>query len=238
MKRKLLHLGKMTNEEMANWFGVTKATYTNSVVRYLKKLENYAKFERVRGGVDVIEIYYSEYIKNYNFADGEYFNKEIERCAKEQDCLASISGIARKAKRDIKEFELLSNSQIERRFSDVALTHYGEYGDLKGGLTGTREREWAIKVGDYNEYRALSAEEYNLFIEIASVFYSKDAEKLIQKKKLENQLKEGEIDVKSYFDKIDYYNLDSFPDILAEFKTRTGLSIVLASKYLIKAWNQ
>ena len=189
MEEKLLHLGKMTNEEMAEWFGVTKATYVNSVTRYLKKLENYAKFKRVRGGVEVLEIYYSEYIKNYNFADGEYFNKEIERCSKEQDCLASISGIVRKAKRDIEEFKELSDRQVERRFSDVALTHYGEYGDSEGGLTGVREREWAIKLGDYNEYRALSEEEYQLFVKIASIFYSKDAEKLIQKKKLEKQLK-------------------------------------------------
>jgi hypothetical protein len=32
------------------------------------------------------------------------------------------------------------------------------------------------------------------------------------------------------------YNLDSFPDILQEFKAQTGYSIVLASKYLIKAF--
>lgn len=236
MEEKLLHLGKMTNEEMAEWFGVTRATYVNSVTRYLKKLENYAKFKRVRGGVEVLEIYYSEYIKNYNFADGEYFNKEIERCSKEQDCLASISGIARKAKRDIEEFKELSDRQVERRFSDVALTHYGEYGDSEGGLTGVREREWAIKLGDYNEYRALSEEEYQLFVKIASIFYSKDAEKLIQKKKLEKQLKKGEISVKTYFDSVEMHNLDSFPDILQEFKAQTGYSIVLASKYLIKAF--
>lgn len=236
MDEKILRLGKMSSKEVAEWFGISKKTYSNTMSKYLNKLKDYADFKQYRGGVEILEIRYSEYIKNYNFADGEYFNKEIERCSKEQDCLASISGIARKAKVEVEELKDLSNSQLERRFSDVALTHYGEYGDSEGGLTGVREREWAIKLGDYNEYRALSEEEYQLFVKIASIFYSKDAEKLIQKKKLEKQLKKGEISVKTYFDSVEMYNLDSFPDILQEFKAQTGYSIVLASKYLIKAF--
>lgn len=236
MSTKILKHGKMENQEIAEWFGVTKKTYTNSSPRYLEKLKEYADFERMRGGVIIKKIYFSEYIKNYNFKDADYFNKEIERCNKEQDCLASISGIARKAHQEIEELNFLTERQLERRFSDVASTHYGEYGDLKGGITGVREREWAIKLDDYNGYRSLTEDEWKLFVEITGRLYSTEAEKIIKKKKLEKQLRKREIGVDEYFEKIDEQGLDSFPQVLAEFKAKTGFQIVLASKYLIKAW--
>ena len=238
MEKNYLKIGIMTNEELAHWFGVTLGTYKNSAKKYLEKLQKYADFERVRGGANIIEIHFKQYIKNYNFNDGDYFNKEIERCTKEQNGLASIAGIARKAQKEVEEFNNLSNIQIQRRFSEVALVHYGDYNDMIGGFTGVRERDWAIKIDDYNHYRALTEDEYNLFIEIAGGFYTKDAEKLIKKKKLEEQLKDGEIDVDTYFDKVELYELDNFSDILLEFKARTGCQIVLASKYMIKAWNE
>lgn len=238
MEKNHLKIGVMTNEELAHWFGVTLGTYKNSAKKYLDKLQKYAKFERIRGGANILEIYFKQYIKNYDFKDGDYFNKEIERCTKEQNGLASIAGIARKAQKEIEEFSCLSNIQVQRRFSDIALIHYGEYGDVNGGFTGVREREWAIKIDDYNHYRTLTEDEYNLFIEIAGAFYSKDAEKLIAKRKLEEQLKDGELDVEAYFNKVELYELDNFTDILMEFKARTGYQIVLASKYLIKAWNE
>ena len=66
MCTKLLKMGKMETQEIADWFGVTKKTYTNSTSKYLEKLKEYAEFERVRGGVIIKKIYFSEYIKNYN----------------------------------------------------------------------------------------------------------------------------------------------------------------------------
>ena len=39
MSVKSLKMGKMENQEIADWFGVTKKTYTNAVPRYLEKLK-------------------------------------------------------------------------------------------------------------------------------------------------------------------------------------------------------
>lgn len=235
---KSLKMGKMENQEIADWFGVTKKTYTNAVPRYLEKLKEYADFERVRGGVVIQRIYFSEYIKNYNFKDADYFNQEVTRCNRNQNGLASISGIARKARQEIEELNLLTERQLEKRFSDVALIHYGEYGSVEGGITGVREREWAIKLDDYNGYRSLTESEWKLFVEITGRLYSTEAEKIIKKKKLEKQLRKREIEIEEYFEKIDEQGLDSFPQVLFEFKAQTGLQIVLASKYQIRAWSE
>ena len=205
---------------------------------YLKVLKQYADFDRVRGGVFIKKIYFSEYIKNYVFDDATYFNKEIERCIKEQEGLASVSGIARKARQENQALQLLSERQVARRFSNIANIHYGDYSNSKRGISGIREREWAIKLDDYNGYRDLSKEEYDLFKEITVQLYSTDADKIINKKKLEKQLKSKEIDVDTYFEKIEKQELDNLPSVLLEFKARTGHQIVLASKYEIVAWRE
>ena len=238
MCKNLLKMGKMGTQEIADWFGIAKKTYTNSIPRYLEKLKEYADFERVRGGVIIKKIYFTEYIKNYSFKDADYFNQEIERCNKEQDGLASISGIARKVKKEMEGLEDLSQIQIQRRFSDVARIHYGEYGSIEGGVTGIREREWAIKLDDYNGYRSLTEDEWELFVEITGRLYSTEAEKIIKKKKLEKRLRKREIEVEEYFEKIDEEGLDTFPQVLMEFKAKTGYQIVLASKYQIRAWRE
>ena len=238
MCTKLLKMGKMETQEIADWFGIAKKTYTNSTSRYLEKLKEYADFERVRGGVIIKKIYFSEYIKNYNFADAQYFNEEIERCITEQDGLASIAGVARKAREECPELQLLSEKQVTKRFSAVANIHYGDCSLFNRGKTGTREREWAIKIDDYNHYRALSPEEYEILSELASSMYSRNGDKVLRRKKLEAQLKKKEIDVDTYFEKIEEQELDNFPQVLIEFKCKTGYQVVLASKYEILAWRE
>lgn len=62
-----LHLGKMTNQELAEWFNTTYKQITNKKKQYLKKLEEYCRFEAYRGGIDVKEIYKECYCKNANY---------------------------------------------------------------------------------------------------------------------------------------------------------------------------
>ena len=144
-----LKLGKMTTQELADWFGVKKKTYTDKREKFLDKLKYFAEFEPVYGGVVIKEIYVEEYDKGIS-KDDEFFVQEIEKCVKEQNGLASISGVA-----NIYSFTAegrdKSYSQNKRRMSAAAKRQFGNYGDKKGGLSGMREREWAIKLSDKNE---------------------------------------------------------------------------------------
>ena len=186
-----LKLGKMTTQEIADWFNISKKTFTNSAQKYLDILKSYADFKRVYGGVDISVIRFDTYVKGYNQYDDGYFNKEIERCVKEQKGLASISGIANRAKRDVPE---------------------------------------------YKDYRPLTEEEYKIFISITGDYHKKNPEKVLEKSKLEMQLKDREIDIEEYFSLIDVCELDLFPQIILEFEARTGFKIVLATEYQIKAY--
>ena len=228
-----LKLGKMTSSELAEWFGVSKKTFTNNAQKYLDKLNDFAKYERVWGGVEILEIYMKEYIKGYSNVDDVYFNKEIDRCIKEQDGLASIVGIANKAKLEVKEYAPLADNSLRYRMTKAANRNYGE-----NGLMGTRAREWAIKLDDYNHYRMLTKEEYNIFAEVTSEFQSKSPEKSIEKEKLEIRLREKEIDVDEYFKLVDVCELSIFPQIIWEFGARTGLKLVLATGYTKRAFDE
>lgn len=59
-----LKLGKMTTKELANWFGITAASYNNSRTKKLEELRWYCDFDIVYGGIKVKVIRHSKYIKN------------------------------------------------------------------------------------------------------------------------------------------------------------------------------
>lgn len=221
----------MTTDEIANWFGISKKSFTNRASRYLEKLSDFCRYERIWGGVEVLEIYMSEYVKGYSALDDTYFNKEIDRCIKEQNGLASIVGIANKAKLEVEEYAPLADNSLRYRMSKAATRNYGD-----NGVMGTRDREWAIKLDDYNHYRALSKEEFEIFAAVTSEFQSKAPEKSIEKERLEMRLRDREIDVDEYFKLVDVCELSVFPQIMWEFNARTGLKLVLATGYSKRAF--
>ena len=229
-----LFLGKMTSKELAEWMGISYATFRHNSEKRLEYLKHFADFEKVHGGVVIKEIYIEEFIKNIS-DDDAFFNNEIDRCIQEQSGLASITGIAKIASQK-EEYKEYSENHIKKRMASAGKRNYGKFGDVVGGVKGVREREWAIKIDNYNHYRPLSEEEREIFLEITSAFYTAAPEKLIEKKKLEEQLRNDEISKDEYFRKIDLYELDLFGDIMFEFKRRTGFQITLATQYTSRGW--
>ena len=61
-----LHLGKMTNKELAEWFGIKSDSMTRHKKKKLEELQNYAIFEEVRGGVNITAIIKDTYNKKDN----------------------------------------------------------------------------------------------------------------------------------------------------------------------------
>jgi len=58
-----LRLGRMTTEEMANWFGVTVTTYYSRRKKRMEELKEYCDFEEYIGGLIIKEIYKDTYEK-------------------------------------------------------------------------------------------------------------------------------------------------------------------------------
>lgn len=62
-----LHLGTMTNQELAAWFGLTEGSFKNTKKKRLQELkEDYCDFEVLRGKINVIKIYDEKKINYVN----------------------------------------------------------------------------------------------------------------------------------------------------------------------------
>ena len=62
-----LHEGFMSNQELANWFGVTENGFSKRKSKILPRLADYCDYEAVRGGATISNIKLSTYVKNKNF---------------------------------------------------------------------------------------------------------------------------------------------------------------------------
>ena len=65
MEEKVLKLGKMTSREIAAWLNLTYSTYAHNISKHLEKLEDFCKFKRIRGGVEIEEIWCKYYHKDF-----------------------------------------------------------------------------------------------------------------------------------------------------------------------------
>lgn len=60
---KELHLGIMTNQELADWLGISSKTFSNQKKKRLEELKEYAVFEETKGKVEIQKILIPVYVK-------------------------------------------------------------------------------------------------------------------------------------------------------------------------------
>ena len=224
-----LKLGKMKSKELAEWFGVSYATYTHHIPNYLNKLKPYCQFEEVYGGVMVIEIYTDTYDKHQLSKVKQLIIDEIRLCLEAQDGLATITGMARK-------FQLqgyFTSFRTARRILSIAASEL--FGEVKGllshGEAGNREYIWGVKINDYNRYRFFTPEEERIFNELITKVYSESPETIKKAALLESSLRRKEIDVDEYFELKEQLGLDTFMDCIFKFRELTGEIIVRCAKH-------
>ena len=152
--------------------------------------------------------------------------------------LMTISGIIHKYG-NLSYYKEMSESALRRRFNKSRDKLFGcitEKGSKKSepGLIGTREYVWAIKQGDYNQYRFMTDVEEEILNEFIKAAYSElTIEQIKNLSLLEQVLKENEITVEEYFERKAAQKLDFFNDVILKFKEITGLQLVCANYYIV-----
>lgn len=237
-----LKLGKISNLELSQWFGITLKSYTNSRKKYLKKLEIFCKFKELRGGVEVEEIYYSKYIKDMNIVMNKIY---LELVKAEEYHITFISGMAKllKQRQDYKEISYSGLIKLLTKAGNIGFGPTKE--ENSQGEFGSREYVWAIKLYDRpNHYRPLTYEENELFDEMLSGYYTANPEKIKKAALLEEAFREDETMTKEeYFKQKEILGLDMFYQVIKLFKTKTNLQVVKAtwhdvySQYLDSCFN-
>lgn len=228
-----LKLGVMTNCELAQWLGISTKALTNTKQAYLQKLEPFAKFTPVRGGVNIEEIYIEEYIKNFNpKGDDALYLKAVQEAP---DHLTSISGIVAKLVME-PEFKGISSRTLEGRISKAGVRAFGVTGDPKSrGLCGSRDYIWAVKLYDRpNHYRRMTDEENEIYTQLISAYCLGEPEKISRAALLEDAFLHSESMTKEeYFELKIELGLDYFTEIITQFKHKTGLQLARATLHEI-----
>lgn len=228
-----LKLGYMSRKELAAWFGIKDKTYENYRVTYLKKLEDFAKFTIVRGGVKIEEIYIAEYVKNLD-NDVEVYLKEVKEA---NENITSVTGMSEKLC-ETEEYANIPVRTMRDRMTRAGKKAFGitaEEGSR--GIYGSREYLWAIKEEGLNAYRRLTAAEEEVFDKLLVNYYSSEPEKIKKAALLEETFRKSkEMTKEEYFREKERLNVNLFYDVIQQFKAETGLQVVRATVHEIDAW--
>lgn len=227
----MLKLGAMKNIELAEWFGITPKTFSNYKNTYLQKLEPFAKFTKIRGGVVIEEIYIPEYVKNLD-NDVQIYLNEVKEA---EDHITSLSGMGQKLSMT-EEFNSVKLSTIISRMTRAGKKAFGITADSTSrGIYGRREYAWVIKLYDRpNHYRYMTVEETARLDNIISIFYSQEPEKVRKAALLEETFRASDDMTKEeYFEQKERLNVTLFSDVIKQFKVETGLQMVHATAHSI-----
>lgn len=228
-----LQKGFMQNQEIADWFGITLKTLTNTKKAYMEKLKPFADFKIVRGGVIIEEIHREVYSKNLVDEAALYF----EEVKKAENNIASVRGVT-DALQLMSEFKDIPYETLRKRMTRAGEEAFGVTADPESrGIYGSREYMWAIKLYDRpNHYRELTEEEDALFEKLIENMYNIDARKIKVSMLLDEEFFNTEMtkeEYKEHRERINYMGINFFNDVIKEFKTQTGMQLVKATKHEI-----
>ena len=228
-----LKIGKMPTKELAEWFGIAYSTFRKRSSILLEELKYFCDYEKYYGGVEIKQIYISEYVKNLTSKDSEVYLALVKES---ENFLCSIAGMARKLTLLYPDtWGKLSSYSIEKRlrkagialFGKTNLPAYREQEERYSGPYGYKEYCWAIKVSNLNEYRFLTEEEDKIFgilLESYNVSGKDIALKQEYDKEKLQAFKENKITKEEYILAMEHSEL--FPNLLSKFKEQTGLALV------------
>lgn len=147
-----LHLGKMTGREIAEWLGISYKTYCKNPAKQLAKLEDFCLFTRVYGGVEITEIWYKYYHKNFVAETHAKVLAEIK-----QNPVNTIVSLAQATG--------FTRYQINKT-CNLCFGKMSRASHTSSGIMGMRTRCWGVRLSE-GSYRLLSDEEMTLFKQCA-----------------------------------------------------------------------
>lgn len=227
-----LKLGKMKTKELCEWFSIHPTTYSHDRLKYLEKLEDYASFEVIYGGVIVNEIFIEEYDKKLSFKNDVLILKEAQEAI---DGMTTMTGLAHKHSKQEKK----SQSTLQKQFTNSRNRLFGATSTKKKikkatGLAGSSELVWGIKLDDNGNYRDFTPAEEKLLDSIITLVYGnldpqkvKDAALLDELFKTTNMTKEEYLEIK------EEKGLNFFGEVIMRFGAETGLTMATPTKFKI-----
>lgn len=227
----ILHLGKMTNKELAEWFGIKPETMTRHKKKKLEELQHYACFEEIRGGVNITAIIKEEYNKK-DSQIREIYQQGFEEVRQPIDTVSNINNQI--YEKYYEQLPTLSSAASGYHYAiEVRNERYGI--PFKGnGKIGQCYYCWCKQEADENNnplYVPFTEEEQQIKAQLLTKYFGNKEEKTLL---LQEMVLMGEIKKEDAWDiMIEYSNLNQagFTAFLRELEKEIGAKIVKATKF-------
>lgn len=225
-----LHLGKMSNKELAEWFGIKPNTFTQFKKKKLEELQNYACFEVVYGGVEITAIIKDTYNKKDNHIR-EVYQKGFEELRKPLDTVSHINNQIYEKYNE--QLPTLSSAESGYRYAiEVRNANYGI--PFKGkGSKGFCYYMWCkMEERDGEQFFIqFTEEEEQVKKELLKKHFGTNEEKDLL---IAEMVTNGEISKEDAYDiMMEYRNLNGkgFMSFLRELEKQIGSKVVKATKF-------
>lgn len=240
---KKLQTGFISSQEIADWFGLAYGSFKNKRQARLLELREYCTYTQVRGGVEIIKIFYDTY-------EGDLSKKDIQTAVKyvkeqqkiqktDKPWLTGAMMAKDLADRGNPGYCNITEESGSNKACRALKKAYGETGYLKEGKQapipgpfGRRYWVWATKDYSENQYLPLSEEEWEVFDKVFHLTNSKEDKEM---RRVETMIKqdyaEGKITKEQFADQMTEVQIVNFKNALNSFKHLTGKTLVHCQEY-------
>jgi len=221
-----LKTGKITIRELADWFGITSHSLSQTKARKLKELRNFANFHLDGNKIIIDEVIISKYNKqvsqNYSKVkdrvDPTWSETGLDSCRRVSQVI--YTELVQKDK----DFVLQDTTVYDytRRARNEL---YGKPFDLIGGELGKCEYVWCKRNAD-GSYDFLNEEEKNIRDKLIKKYFGDTTQKQLFVKQM---IQDGEItkeEAFEYLEKITNMTDNKYLDFLRELQAAIGCQVV------------
>lgn len=218
--------GKITNQELADWFGISAKSFTNRKKEKLKELEYFAEFYEEKGKVIVTKILNPVYSKQ----SSENYQKVRDKV----DEVWSKDGLDSCARVGNKIYEILTEEDETFSLQSTTVVNYtcrGRdelYGKpfIGGGQLGSCTYLWCKRDKQTGEYSLLNEEEQQIKQNLQTKYFGDATEKQVLVKAM---VEAGEIsreDAWSVLEEMTNMHTGNFMGFLKELQAALGCQVV------------
>lgn len=214
-----LKLGKVTNQELAEWFNATVNSITKKKQQWLKVLQEYCEFTPVYGGVIITKIYKPFYTKNMNLKIVQEEFNEVWDKSNLDSCKRVSEEIYEKRQKDF----TVAESTIYHQTRQTRDEFYGKP-MLGQGSKGTCYYVWC-KKNKNGKLEYLSEEEEQIKKKLMEQYFSTADEKTIMVQQMIENNEITEQEAWGYYSELLKlpHNYRAF---MTAFKKETGINLI------------
>lgn len=217
-----LKLGKMSNKELAEWFGISVGSFKNRRKDKLEELKGYANFNIVYGGVEIKEIYENEFNKSRKSNYVKIRDKIDEKW--NDNGLDTCKNVSKKIIKDIGNELALADSTVYVYTRQGRDELYGKPYGISGKIGNC---VYILCKSTENGLEFFTEEEKKKKDMLIRKYYGDTTERMII---LDAMVLAGDLKKEDYYDTLheldQMNNTTKYMEFLAELQTELGCKIV------------